>query len=297
MDDKRSFIMGSLPGQTITKNKWITFVNQLREEFIMRIGASTGTHSTANHQVQNTSNTNQDSRMKAIQDQITNVQQQLQSLSNNDGMSAEAKKNKRTELEQQLQDLNRQMMQRKTEIQQEKMEKAAAESDTRDSAQDIDGQKSAVMGTASMQSLISADASMKQVNSVQAVKTDMEGKAGVLEIEIKLDSSRGGSTAKKAEELANLNGRIHDATAGMMNKISDIKTTLEESKEDDGAGDEEKKDKVEEGNQKAGLIEADSELAANKEGSEASQAEPQENSTQQKKNRNQEKGQYVDVKL
>ena len=46
-------------------------------------------------------------------------------------------------------------------------------------------------------SLISAGSSMKQVKAQHAIKSQMDGKAGVLEAEIKLDSGRGGDVSKR----------------------------------------------------------------------------------------------------
>lgn len=77
----------------------------------MKITNGTGINAANYSQMQNANNTNQDSRLKSIQKQIENVQQQLQNLSNNEEMSMEEKMNIRKELQQQLLDLNRQMSQ------------------------------------------------------------------------------------------------------------------------------------------------------------------------------------------
>ncbi|MBE7720703.1 FlxA-like family protein [Lacrimispora indolis] len=174
---------------------------------------------------------NQDTSLKAIQDQIENVQKQLQVLSGNEKISAEEKMSKQRDLQQQLQDLNKQLAQRKIEIQQERREKAAAKVNSMDEvSQNAENQESGMMETVSMKGLIHADTSMKQVKTVQTVKTGMEGRAGVLEREIKTDRGRG-STEKKEAELAKLNGRINDASSDMMKRAADAETTLEVSGE------------------------------------------------------------------
>lgn len=174
---------------------------------------------------------NQDTSLKAIQDQIENVQKQLQALSGNEKISAEEKMSKQRDLQQQLQDLNKQLAQRKIEIQQERREKAAAKVNSMDEvSQNAENQESGMMETVSMKGLIHADTSMKQVKTVQTVKTGMEGRAGVLEREIKTDRGRG-STEKKEAELAKLNGRINDASSDMMKRAADAETTLEVSGE------------------------------------------------------------------
>jgi len=81
-----------------------------------------------------------------------------------------------------------------------------------------------------MQGIISADTAMSQVKIISAEKNKMEGHAGVLGIEIKLDQARGGSTGNKEAKLADLQDKISNATSNMMEKISDSNKTLEKSK-------------------------------------------------------------------
>lgn len=199
----------------------------------MRITNSTGTESAAYSQMQNTAAVNQDSRLKSIQNQIEKVQQQMQSLASHQEMSAEEKMNRRKELQQQLQDLNRQMAQRKMEIQQEQREKSSVKGKSQEPVQgNNDRQDGQVMRTDAMQGMLSADASMKRVKAVQSVKIGMEGRAGVLESEIKTDRSRGGATEKKEAELAGLKDRIHTVSGNIMSQMSDAHRALEKSAAD-----------------------------------------------------------------
>lgn len=219
---------------------------------------------------QNTNGANQDSRLKAIQKQIEKVQEQLQNLSNNKEMSMKEKMNKRKELQEKLQDLNRQMFQIKIEIRQEKQEKSAANAKNPDLAQENTGrQELSAMRTSTMQGIIHADTSMRQMETVQSVRTNMKGKAGVLENEIKMDTGRGCPTEEKEAELAALNDRIDTASADMMTQISDINATLEKSRNESN----------ETGN------------------SETIQTEDKSNSTQSEASGNQAKGKYVDMNL
>lgn len=237
----------------------------------MKIANSTGVHGSNYSPKQNINGANQDRRLQSIQKQIENVQQQLQSLSSNEEMSTETKANRRKELQQQLQELNKQMTQRKREIIQEKREESTAKVEKQEAAQgDIDKREANVIGTTAMRGILSADASLKQAKTVQSVKTSMEGKAGVLESEIKMDAGRGGSTKNKEAELAELNDRIHMASADLMDKISDIDTTLDKSRVEK---DEDKTDAAEAANQ-------------GERGSEATQTQASGDRT---------KGQHVDV--
>ena len=238
----------------------------------MKIENSIGINAAKYSQPQNTNEENQDSRLKSIQKQIEKVQEQLQSLSNNKEMSKEEKMNKRKELQEQLQVLTRQMFQRRMEIRQEKQEKSAAQAKRQDPVQENTGrQESIPMRTATMHGIISADTSMKQIKTVQSVKANMEGKAGVLEDEIKMDKGRGCPTEEKEAELAALNDRIDTASADMMTQIFDINTALEKSKNEDNSR--------ETGNY------------------ETIQTEEKLNSTQSEASKNLVKGQYVDMNL
>lgn len=209
------------------------------------VTSSTASYPANYNQTASAGSGNQDSRLKAIQSQIDKVQKQLQNLSGNDKMSLEEKMNKQKELQQQLQDLNKQLAQRKAEIQQEKREKAAAKDNSQAPApKNIDRQEFSAFGIASMESMIRADASMKQVKAVQSAKTSMEGHAGVLEREIKADKERGGSAERKEAELERLNKRIQDVSANMMEQASDINTTPEKSEEENRAKTGESKERA-----------------------------------------------------
>lgn len=202
----------------------------------MQINSNTASASTSYNYTINTGGVNQDKQIKSIQKQIENVQNQLQSLSDNKDMSPKEMMEKRKELQQQIQNLNNQLSQRKMEIQQEKLvvtkvekQEISQSSTTKDDYATIE--------TGTMQGLISADASLKQVNSVQSTKTSMEGKAKVLKIEIEIDKERGGSTERKEAELAELNDRINTTSTDIMDRISNINTELEKSVEPNDAPD------------------------------------------------------------
>ena len=100
------------------------------------------------------------------------------------------------------------------------------------------------LSQASMQAMLSADSSMKQADIQGSMATQMEGRAGVLASEIKQDAGRG-DTAKKEEELADLQAKAQSATAAQMSTLADANQSIEEAaKADDSAETAEKnKDK------------------------------------------------------
>ena len=76
--------------------------------------------------------------------------------------------------------------------------------------------------------------------------TQMEGKAGVLESEIKMDKGRGASTEKKEEELADLQAKAQAATAAQVSTLADANKKMEEAaKADQKVSKTEDKDKSE----------------------------------------------------
>lgn len=77
--------------------------------------------------------------------------------------------------------------------------------------------------------MISADSSMKQAKVQGSMTTQMQGKAGVLEIEIKLDRDRGGSTEKKEQELADMQAKAQAATSSKLFTLADANRAVSET--------------------------------------------------------------------
>ena len=146
-----------------------------------------------------------DSVSKNIQNQIANAQKQLQELSANKDMSIEEKMKKRQEIQQQITDLNNQLRQHQIEQRKEQQAKKSSMDDMLGGSRKTTpkaGTQSTGLSQASMKAMISADSAMAQAQVQGSVATRMEGRAGVLESEIKLDMARGDDVEKKKEELA-----------------------------------------------------------------------------------------------
>ncbi|MDE6314061.1 MAG: FlxA-like family protein [Lachnospiraceae bacterium] len=172
-----------------------------------------------------------DSYSRNIQNQITNAQKQLQELSSNENMTLEEKMKKRQEIQQQISDLNMQLRQHQMEQRKEKQQtKSSSMDDMLGSTKSgKTGSESSGLSQASMTAMISAGSSMKQAKVQGSVATKIEGRAGVLESEIKLDKVRGNDTQKKEEELADVEQTAMKATAAQMNTLSDANKRLEEA--------------------------------------------------------------------
>ena len=82
-------------------------------------------------------------------------------------------------------------------------------------------------------SLLSAQMSMKTAKLQHGVKKQMDGRAGVLESEIKLDSGRGGDVTKKKEELEDVEKKSADLENSQMNLLSEMNDNLKKAAEAD----------------------------------------------------------------
>ncbi len=83
------------------------------------------------------------------------------------------------------------------------------------------------------QSLISARTSMKQIQLQQGVKKQMDGKAGVLDSEIKRDEASGADTTKKREELAKTQKRSEDIANNNIEQIAETNKEMQKAREAD----------------------------------------------------------------
>ena len=206
-----------------------------------------------------------DSVSKNIQNQISNAQKQLKELSANKDMSIEEKMKKRQEIQQQINDLNNQLRQHQIEQRKEKVENSRKQPKR---AQKV-GKKSSGLSQASMKAMLYADSAMAQAQVQGSVATQMEGRAGVLESEIKLDSARGGDVSAKKEELEEVKQKVAAVETAQMNTLADASKKMEEAakeelkteKTDAKETEKNKKDKVSEENKDVEVTETRAEMA------------------------------------
>lgn len=175
-----------------------------------------------------------DAVSKNIQRQIAQVQKQLQELSSNEEMSMEDKMKRRQEMQKQIADLNNQLRTHEMELRKEKqqtkgssMDDLLGGSNQNRSAKTGDGGKG--LSQASMKAVISADSAIGQADVQGSVAKKMEGRAGVLETEIKLDAARGGDTAAKEEQLAKTQQKALSAAASQMSTLGQAREEIQEA--------------------------------------------------------------------
>ena len=172
-----------------------------------------------------------DSFSKSINNQIANAQKQLQVLSENKDMSMEEKMKRRQEIQQQITDLNNQLRQHQIEQRKEKQEQAAKNAEKKESVKNEN--KGAGLSQANMTAIISADAALSQAKVHGSVATRMEGRAGVLEAEIKQDGSRGGNVEAKKEELAEVQQKAVAAGTSQTDTLVSASKDIEEASKED----------------------------------------------------------------
>ena len=170
-----------------------------------------------------------DSVSKNIHNQIANAQQKLQDLSSNEEMSLEDKMKKRQEIQQEINNLNQQLRQHQIEQRKEQQSKNSSSMDDMVAGtSNTSKKKNTGLSQASMQAMICADSSMKQAKVQGSMATQIQGRASVLESEIKQDAGKG-NTEKKEEELAELQAKAQSATAAQMSTLADANKSVEEA--------------------------------------------------------------------
>ena len=180
-----------------------------------------------------------DSVSRNIQNQIATAQQKLQDLSSNKEMSLEDKMKKRQEIQQEINNLNQQLRQHQIEQRSKQQSKnSSSMDDMMAGTNSTSAKKGTGLSQASMQAMISADSSVKQAKVQSSTATQLEGRAGVLESEIKQDKGSGANTGKKEEELADLQVKAQSATAAQMSTLADANKTMEEAAKEDNSNTE-----------------------------------------------------------
>lgn len=170
-----------------------------------------------------------DSVSRSLQNQIAQAQKELRELSSDDSMTAEEKMKKKQEIQQEIANLNQQLRQHQMEQKREQQSaRKAAEEGTKNGAGAKPGDakpgkakpagKAEGLSQAGMQSMLSADASVKQAQVQGRTVTGMEGRAGVLKAEIRQDA--GGNTQAKEAELAETEQRALKAETSQMNTLA-----------------------------------------------------------------------------
>lgn len=194
-----------------------------------------------------------DPMVRDLQRQIEDLKNQMKELSANAEMPPEIKSKKRQELQKQISDLEVQLRQRQMEVKREEAMKKRQENYSMDemlgTKQQTNklGKQSTGLSAGSMEAMISADVSVKLADMNGSVAQKMEGKAGVLEAEIKLDGGVGAAPEGKEEALAEVKAKANEATSAQMSMLAraeqEASKVTESEQEQNAFGIEEKDEK------------------------------------------------------
>lgn len=195
-----------------------------------------------------------DPMVRDLQRQIENLQNRMKEISANPELTMEMKAKKRQELQKQISDLEMQLRQRQVEVKREEAMKRSSKDyqadetfGTKQSNGGKAGKNSAGLSAGSMEAMISADTSMKQADVHGSVARKMEGKAGVLEAEIKQDSAMGAAPTGKEEALAEARAIADEATTAQMGALAQAAKAAQKANEADQSQDSTKSDKDRDG--------------------------------------------------
>lgn len=198
----------------------------------------------------------EDAVSKRLMQQIEDAQKKLQEISGNSEMSVEDKMKMRQEIQKEISELNSQLRQHQMDLHKKEAEEAkkkqaenastAERPDNSRARNANNGQVDVQLSAEGMQAILSADGAMKQAKVQGSVANAMEGRAGVLEAEIKLDSARNGDTSAKEAQLADVKQKAQDAVSAQMSTLAEADEALKEANKTAGNADETKKEETDE---------------------------------------------------
>lgn len=188
----------------------------------------------ANHVLQGSSlNENGSSEAAGIQRQIQKVQEQISALSENTSMSPKEKQDKKKELEQQLDSLNKQLAQKQIEEKKAEEEKKAQKLQEQAERNQVPNKKNSEQKTgfsnSGMQAMIAASGSMNQAKALNHIKTQMDGESHALKGEIAATEARGGNPVDLKAKLEELEEKIGNVTADIVGKYGEANKAMSSS--------------------------------------------------------------------
>ncbi len=171
-----------------------------------------------------------DAVSRNLERQIADANKRLQELASNEEMTQEDKMKRRQEIQKEIADLNQQLRQRQMELRKEQqLKKASREEGNRKKGELQERNQNSGLSQNGMNAMLSADASMKQAKVQGSVAAQMEGRAAVLESEIKLDTGRGMSVERKKEALDEVNQKAQDALSSQFTTLSEAVQKMEDA--------------------------------------------------------------------
>ncbi len=168
---------------------------------------------------------------RSIESEIDAKRKELEALAEKQNMTPEQKTKKRQELQQEINELMQELRQHEIEVRRERAEKTESMEDLLGGGRKYSREKDNTYGFSekSAEALISAEGRLKSVNAENAVKTRLEGHAGVLKGEIFMDKARGISDEKKEKELSEIEERMAKLSENQGQLLSYIDKDIKEA--------------------------------------------------------------------
>ena len=186
-----------------------------------------------------------DSYSENIQRQIDSIRQQMQELSQNDSITMEEKMKKRQQMQQQINELNNELRKHQIEQRRQKQEERSSMDRMLPDASGNAEDSGNAISASQMKSMISADSSMTVAKAEKRTASELEGKAKVLEGEIRSDAGRGVDVEKKQKQLQDLESRAASATANQIKQLSGAVEDMKQASEFSGVTETEDSEKEE----------------------------------------------------
>lgn len=153
-----------------------------------------------------------DPQSDSIRKQISELEKKLREISEDKTLSDKEKLNKQKDIREQIANLQNQLSQRQSEIREERA-KAGKGAKRADSAQAASGAEKTADNA--VRSALEANDKLARLERSDLLKISMEGRARILENEVKTDEAAGGALKSKKAELSDLKGRISEMNDGM----------------------------------------------------------------------------------
>lgn len=173
-----------------------------------------------------TSQSNSNSAVEALEKVKTQLQDQLKQV-NESKDDAKTKAEKIKTINEQIAQIDQQIQQAKLEAQQEKVQEAAAKSAAQmaKKQQEADPNGTGVVVAASLSQLVFASNKTTQLHSLNQVQSQLSGQINVSEMEIKQNASTGGSSTYQLSRISNNSSQLAKTNQMIGSNVKSIQQT------------------------------------------------------------------------
>lgn len=167
--------------------------------------------------------------IEMLEKQKMRLEEQIQKVNDSD-LDYKTKQKRVKNIKEQIQQIDIEIQQKKAEEMKEKQEKAKEMMTDKVEISNNEGNSK----LAEVSKLVEAGASYNQAKILNGVKSDLKGKANVLDIEIKIDGGRslsGSVSNYKSDKLADIRSKEKMLTSKVAESINDAEDKIEEAEE------------------------------------------------------------------